>query len=93
MWWVGEWLLRGLVRGRWHGSARPYDPIQVARIGKGALGGKGRGYRFLHSFLDSYLIEQHFGDVRITVPRSVILATGVFDEFVDDNELLQQAKR
>ena len=79
----------GHALSRWY-AARYGIPVWLSNAGKGALGGKGRGYRFLHSFLDSYTIRQHFPDVNVRVPRSIILATGVFDEFVDENNLLHK---
>jgi len=64
-----------------------------ARIGGGALGGKGRGLAFARRLLRDSGIEDRFEDVRIAVPPSVIIGTDVFDEFLDANDLREFALR
>ena len=62
-----------------------------ARIGEGSLGGKGRGLAFL-----DHIIKQHpdlngYDNAQVMIPKTVVLCTDVFDEFMDDNELYQTA--
>lgn len=62
-----------------------------ARIGSGSLGGKGRGLAFLDALLSRYDFRERFPKVRITVPECAVLATGVFDQFMEENDLLGRA--
>jgi len=69
-------------------SQKPSDPlVKISRIGNGALGGKARGIAFLAKILSKYLTENMFPDLRITVPRSIVLSTDVFDDFMEQNHL------
>ncbi len=58
------------------------------RIGSGSLGGKGRGLAFFHSLINAYEIERHVPDTRIFIPPSAVLATDVFDRFMEESRLL-----
>jgi hypothetical protein len=61
------------------------------RIGSGSLGGKARGLAFVRHLLRKSRITRRFPGVRISVPPAVVLATGVFDQFVTENNLLDFA--
>ena len=61
------------------------------RIGSGSLGGKARGLAFVRHLLRKGRITRRFPGVRISVPPAVVLATGVFDQFVTENNLLDFA--
>ena len=63
------------------------------RIGDGSLGGKGRGLAFMNSLFTRHGIDEHLPGVRITVPPTAILATGVFDAFMNDADLEALALR
>ncbi len=58
-----------------------------ARIGEGSLGGKARGLAFVNTLLRQYDIAEEYPDVRLTVPRSVVIATDHFDKFIESNDL------
>lgn len=61
-----------------------------ARIGEGSLGGKGRGLAFLDRMLINH--ENLQGENHITcIPKTVVLCTDIFDEFMDQNQLYQVA--
>jgi CheY-like chemotaxis protein len=60
---------------------------RFTRIGSGSLGGKARGLAFVNLLLDEYAVHGRFADVQIEVPASVVVATDVFDRFLDDNDL------
>ena len=65
-----------------------FDPgASFSRIGGGSLGGKARGLAFVNYLLSEHQVSDHFGDVRIAVPPSVVLGTDVFDEFLEHNDL------
>lgn len=59
----------------------------LVQIGGGSLGGKGRGLAFASRLLDEVRLSDRFPGVRVTVPSAVVLGTGVFDEFLDSNDL------
>lgn len=69
-----------------------FDPINsFARIGRGSLGGKARGLGFINTLINSQKIRYKFEDVEISVPSAVVIATDVFDQFLEDNHLEQLA--
>ena len=57
------------------------------RIGVGSLGGKARGLAFMRHLLRKHRLPRLFPDVRVTVPPAVVLATDVFDRFLQENDL------
>lgn len=63
------------------------DTIGFARLGDGSLGGKGRGLAFLNHMLAKYDMYDKYEDVRITVPRTLVVTTEYFDRFIIDNGL------
>jgi DNA-binding NarL/FixJ family response regulator len=65
-------------------SGERFDPRSgFTRIGSGSLGGKGRGLAFINSLLRAYEIERHVPGLRISVPPTAVVATGVFDRFME----------
>lgn len=58
-----------------------------ARIGQGSLGGKGRGLAFIDSIIKKHPECDNFQGVTISIPRTVVLCTDIFDEFMADNDL------
>lgn len=58
-----------------------------SRIGEGSIGGKARGLAFIDSLLKKHNLMDKYPGVIITIPRTVVLSTDVFDEFMEDNEL------
>jgi len=63
------------------------------RLGSGSLGGKGRGLAFVNSLITTYRLEHRFPGVRIAVPPTLVLATGVFDRFLAASGLAAFALR
>lgn len=63
------------------------------RIGGGSLGGKARALAFVRHLLTTSDLAERFPDAQVTVPPSVVLATDVFDEFLERNELRDFAIR
>jgi hypothetical protein len=61
--------------------------LEINRIGKGALGGKARGLSFLAKLVSKYISDEMFPKLRITVPRTIVLSTDVFDSFMLQNKL------
>ena len=62
-----------------------------ARIGDGSLGGKGRGLAFLDNIIKKHPEFSDFEGVKVSIPKTVVLCTDVFDEFMDSNNLYQIA--
>ena len=62
-----------------------------ARIGEGSLGGKGRGLAFIDHILKRHTDLNQLPGVVTRIPKTVVLCTDVFDEFMDTNELYQLA--
>ena len=58
-----------------------------ARIGQGSLGGKGRGLAFIDSIIKKNPVCDNFDGISITIPRTVVLCTDIFDEFMESNQL------
>ncbi|WP_456378975.1 PEP/pyruvate-binding domain-containing protein [Lutibacter sp.] len=66
-----------------------YDEyLGFSRIGEGSLGGKGRGLAFIDSFLKRHKLFHKYKDVTISIPRTVVVSTEVFDEFMETHELI-----
>lgn len=63
------------------------DAVAFARIGEGSLGGKARGLAFMNSMLIKHRQYDKHKGVRIMIPRSVVIATEYFDEFIRTNGL------
>ncbi len=61
------------------------------RLGDGQLGGKARGLAFIDSVINRYKITNQWENVSITIPRTVVLTTDIFDEFMEDNDLYDYA--
>jgi len=62
-----------------------------ARIGDGSLGGKGRGLAFLDNIIKRHPEFNEFENVKVSIPKTVVLCTDVFDEFMESNNLYQIA--
>lgn len=58
-----------------------------ARIGEGSLGGKGRGLAFIDQIIKRHPECEDFMGAEITIPRTVVLCTDIFDEFMESNNL------
>ena len=58
-----------------------------ARIGEGSLGGKGRGLAFLDNIVKRHPELNQYGNAFVTIPKTVVLCTDFFDEFMDKNNL------
>lgn len=60
-----------------------------ARIGEGSMGGKGRGLAFIDAMIKRNVSLEEFEDkhVTITIPRTVVVATDIFSEFMEENKL------
>ncbi len=69
-----------------------FDEYQIfSRIGEGSIGGKARGLAFINRIIKNNKLFNLFPDVIITIPRTVVLSTDIFDEFMEQNNLYSVA--
>nr|MBN2276193.1 hypothetical protein [candidate division Zixibacteria bacterium] len=59
----------------------------LTRIGTGAIGGKASGLAFIKDFLADKFDHRAFNQITINIPRLAVLATDVFDSFMERNGL------
>jgi CheY-like chemotaxis protein len=76
---------RGIIAKFYRDS---YDEYQIfSRIGDGSLGGKGRGLAFIDQVIKRNYLMHRFDGIVVTIPRTVVICTDVFDEFMESNNL------
>ncbi len=69
-----------------------YDSYsQFARIGEGSLGGKGRGLAFLDNIIKRRTDLNEYENMKVLIPKTVVLCTDIFDQFMDSNSLYEVA--
>lgn len=61
--------------------------IWFSRMGDGSLGGKARGLAFLNSLVSRNKLADKYENVKISIPRTVVIATDYFDQFILENDL------
>ena len=85
-------------RGRQRGVVTDFDPdnydpeADFVKIGSGSLGGKARGLAFMASQIRTIRhLDERYPDVKIGVPKSMVVSTEGFDAFIDQNQLRDMA--
>jgi len=69
-----------------------YDEfLHFGRIGEGSIGGKARGLAFLDSLIKRNRLADKYSGVTISIPRTVVIGTDIFDEFMEENNLYEIA--
>jgi len=69
-------------------SNKNFDSYCIfSRVGEGSLGGKARGLAFIDGLIKKHQILYQFDNVVITIPRTLVLSTDIFDEFMEKNLL------
>ncbi len=67
-------------------SPSSYDEtVLFARIGKGSLGGKGRGLAFIAMEMKANGIRTLYPSVYLSIPRTIVITTELFDRFMEEN--------
>lgn len=61
--------------------------IWFSRMGEGSLGGKARGLAFLNSLIDKHKLADKYPGVKMSIPRTIVIATDYFDQFILENDL------
>jgi len=65
--------------------------LTFTRIGSGSLGGKARGLAFLDSLIKRNNLQNKYPNVLIRIPKTLVLTTEIFDEFMEENDLYKIA--
>lgn len=63
------------------------NTIYFSRCGDGPMGGKGRGLAFLNHMLQKYDLFDRWENIRVLVPRTMVITTDYFDRFIHENGL------
>lgn len=58
-----------------------------ARAGEGSLGGKARGLAFLNGVVHKYQLLSRYNNTKVSIPRTIVIATDYFDQFIMENGL------
>ena len=67
-------------------SRESYDEtLFFSRIGNGSLGGKGRGLAFIALEMKAASMRQKYPGIYVSIPRTVVVSTEVFDRFLEIN--------
>lgn len=74
-------------------ASEPADPVAgwrdgLVRIGRGEPGGKASGLLFFRDMLAAEYDAARYPELDVVVPSFAVIATDVFDAFVEDNDLL-----
>ncbi|OYT11483.1 MAG: phosphoenolpyruvate synthase [Bacteroidetes bacterium 4572_112] len=80
---------RGVIAKFYRKSFDKY--VMFARIGEGSIGGKARGLAFIDILLKQHKMHQKYPGVFITIPKTVVISTDIFDEFMESNNLYEIA--
>jgi phosphoenolpyruvate synthase/pyruvate phosphate dikinase len=56
-------------------------------MGDGSLGGKARGLAFLNNLVYKYHLSERYPEIKVSIPRTVVIATDYFDQFILENDL------
>lgn len=65
--------------------------LLFTRIGDESIGGKARGLAFINSVIEKHHIFNKYPEVVITIPRTVVLSTDIFDQYMQENDLYRTA--
>ncbi len=76
---------RGIIAEFSNGNYDRY--ISFARMGDGSLGGKARGLAFLNRLIEKHSLTDRYEKISISIPRSIVISTEYFDEFILENGL------
>ncbi len=78
------------------GSIIDFDPSVVSgnryvvRLGKGSLGGKGRGMAFMCNFIENIDFASIIPELNIRIPATAVIGAMEFDKFLETNDMLEE---
>ncbi len=61
----------------------------IVRMGKGSLGGKGRGMAFMSNFIENIDFKKIIPNLNIRIPATSIIGAVEFDKFLEQNDLYE----
>lgn len=61
----------------------------ITSLGKGSLGGKGRGMAFLSNFIENVSLKKLIPDLKIAIPKTAVIGVDEYDTFIEINNLIQ----
>ncbi|MDR0765427.1 MAG: PEP/pyruvate-binding domain-containing protein [Odoribacteraceae bacterium] len=61
----------------------------ITRLGKGSLGGKGRGLAFISHFIENVYLKKIIPAPLVTIPKTAIIGVEEFDHFLEENNLFK----
>ncbi|MDR2414891.1 MAG: pyruvate, phosphate dikinase [Odoribacteraceae bacterium] len=61
----------------------------ITRLGKGSLGGKGRGLAFISHFIENVYLKKIIPGPRVVIPKTAIIGVEEFDNFLEENNLFE----
>lgn len=64
--------------------------LDFERLGSGSMGGKARSIAFVSYILAEHDIHRKYPDLRISAPATLVLCTGVFDQYCAAGDLRQR---
>ena len=67
--------------------------LNFSRIGDGSLGGKARGLAFVDLLIKKYELFDKWPNVVVSIPKTVVISTDIFDEFMETHDLYKIALR
>ncbi|WP_421918227.1 PEP/pyruvate-binding domain-containing protein [Marinifilum sp.] len=59
----------------------------IVRLGRGSLGGKGRGLAFLSNFIENIYFKKLIKDINVSIPKTAIIGVDEYDNFIEKNDL------
>ncbi len=65
----------------------PLDDTNIVTLTSGSLGGKGRGLSFINTLIYNFDFQQLIPNINIKAPRTFIIGSDEFENFMDRNEL------
>lgn len=68
------------------------DESNVVSMAPGSLGGKGRGLAFICMLINNFSFNEILTDIRIRSPRTSIIGTEEFEQFMRNNDLYEKIK-
>ncbi len=67
-----------------------FHESNIGRLSSGALGGKGRGTAFINNLIYNLNIGQYTKDINLKAPKSFIIGTDEYDDFLERNDLFDK---
>ena len=62
----------------------------IVRLGKGLLGGKGRGVAFMCNFIENIDFKKIISNINIRIPATAIVGSVEFEKFIEINNLYEE---